>query len=127
MKKTGFTIAEILVAICVIGVVAAITVPTLQNVMPDKKKLQVLKAYKALVDINAELVNNPSLYPGDSGATDCIGLQCRGVPFPKEDYQPAEKYSNDQKYVNLLKKNMDTVSESSSEGVFRFETRDGVK
>jgi len=46
MKKLGFTLSEIIVTLCIIGVVAAITAPLIENLVPDKNKMMVLKYYK---------------------------------------------------------------------------------
>ena len=54
MKKNGFTLAELLIAIGIIGIVAAVTAPQLNKLLPDENKSKVLKAYKALNDINEE-------------------------------------------------------------------------
>ena len=43
MKKFGFTLMEIIVTIGIIGVVAAITAPTINNIMPDKNKIKVMQ------------------------------------------------------------------------------------
>ena len=35
MKKTGFTLAELLITLGIIGVIVAILVPAVNNAMPD--------------------------------------------------------------------------------------------
>lgn len=62
MKKFGFTLMEIIVTIGIIGVVAAITAPTINNIMPDKNKIKVMKAYKTLSDINAEIMDDKEVW-----------------------------------------------------------------
>ena len=64
MKK-GFTLAELLVTLGTIGVLAAITAPMITGLMPDKNKMMVIKAYKTLSDINQELLDDPSIYFSD--------------------------------------------------------------
>ena len=63
MKKSGFTLAEVLISLSIIGIVAAITAPTLINIMPNKDKVMTIKYHKLISDINSELLNNTSLYP----------------------------------------------------------------
>lgn len=62
MKKFGFTLMEVIVALGIIGVVAAITAPVLENLVPDKDKIAVLKAYKIITDINSEIMEDPSVW-----------------------------------------------------------------
>ena len=62
MKKLGFTLSEILVALGLVAVVAMITAPLIENILPDRNKLAVLKAYKIINDITGELLENPDLY-----------------------------------------------------------------
>lgn len=77
MKKFGFTMAELLTTLGIIGVVAAITVPMANNLMPDKNKVAVLKAHKNLTEINHELLNDNGLY---FNGADCIGFECTATP-----------------------------------------------
>ena len=66
MKKFGFTLAEMIIAIAVVGVLAAASVPLVNSIIPDREKVQVLKAYKQLKSINQEIISNPSIYdPND--------------------------------------------------------------
>lgn len=66
MKKFGFTLAEMVIAIAVVGVLAAASVPLVNSIIPDREKVQVLKAYKQLKSINQEIISNPSIYdPND--------------------------------------------------------------
>ena len=48
MKKQGFTIAELLITLSIIGVVAAISAPAIKNLLPDANKATVLKHYNAI-------------------------------------------------------------------------------
>ena len=43
LKKSGFTLAEVLIALVIIGVIAAITIPTLSNSYNDKMYVSALK------------------------------------------------------------------------------------
>lgn len=62
MKKFGFTLTEVLLSMTIIGIVAAITAPTLINLMPNNEKVQTLKYQKLISEINTELLNNRTLY-----------------------------------------------------------------
>ncbi len=120
MKRNGFTLAELLVTLLIIGVVAVITAPALMNVMPDKNKVVVLKLHKAIAEINQDLLKNPSLYwPFDD---DCEGLSCTDKPTI-EPYNNA-KYEGDTKYTYLLKSKLD-MANSTENSDETFTTTDG--
>ncbi len=82
MKKLGFTLSEILVALGLVAVVAMITAPLIENILPDRNKLAVLKAYKIINDVTSELLDNPDLYrkrecvpeSGQNETVMCTGL-----------------------------------------------------
>lgn len=93
MKKNGFTLAELMISMTVIGVLAAIAAPTLLNIIPDKNKVKVLK-YHAMLDdtINQifedESVYHPATMTDGIGYTtikddlsECEGLTCLEQPF----------------------------------------------
>ena len=62
MKKQGFTLSEVIVALAIVAVVAAITGPLISGLIPDRNKIAVLKFYKNLVTLNQEFLNDSSLY-----------------------------------------------------------------
>ena len=88
--------------------------------MPDKDKVMVLKYYKAITDVNNDLLNDVSLYR-KSG--DCKGLGCSEKPA-----NPAfqdEKFSGRHKYKNLLMEflNIDEEGASQDGGELRFSSQ----
>ena len=152
MKKFGFTLAEVLVTIGIIGVVAALATPSLLGLMPDKNKVQVLKVYNNVSKITKEMVNNPTLYndedyngksnsqcdPNNSNTNCCVGLQCTNIPnnaeelvhekYPNLNYYPSYFWGAADKYINLLALNLD-VAEGGQYGLFssgKFTTTDGI-
>ena len=44
MGKRGFTLSELLIVLAVTGIVAAIILPVIDGLMPDKTKINYLKA-----------------------------------------------------------------------------------
>lgn len=69
MKKKAFTLAEALIALCIIGVVVALLLRTLNRVTPNKEKVMFVKAYHALEQVVADTINDPNKYDQEFGAT----------------------------------------------------------
>lgn len=121
MFKKGFTVAEILVALGVIGIVAAISSPILSNVIPDRDKISMLKAYKNLNDITQEIVNDPGYY---INGTNCEGLGCTDQALAISN---DTTYSGNGKYANLLARSFngeDKKATKISDTVYTFEAAD---
>ena len=43
MKKFGFTLAELLITLTIVGISVALVAPAVSNIMPDANKAKVLK------------------------------------------------------------------------------------
>lgn len=92
MKKSGFTLAELIITLSIIGIAAALAGPALTKLVPDRNKVTVLR-YNALIG-NAvnEIYNDERVYQpftssriaGDGveyfiskdGVNECKGLSC---------------------------------------------------
>ena len=62
MKK-GFTLAEALITLGIIGIVAALTLPAINSTRPDAKKVKYLKTYDAICEVVKSLASNSKEYP----------------------------------------------------------------
>lgn len=62
MNKQGFTLAEVLVALGIVGVCAALIAPAIVNIMPDKNKTKVLQYHAAITNATVELLNDDAIY-----------------------------------------------------------------
>ena len=105
MKKFGFTLAEIVVSLAIIGIIASITAPIVSNMIPDKNKVQVIKVHKILTDINKELLNDPSLYykqPTPPGDPHLKGLNQTGRVLREPLLLNQDLYQGKSKYIALL-------------------------
>ena len=71
MKKFGYTIAEALIAMTIVGIIAAIMVPMVNKFKPNTNKIMFLKTYDTIVDILDSVMYNKQIYPstGVDGAT----------------------------------------------------------
>ena len=116
MKKYGFSLSEILVALAVVGIVAAIITPMSSAILPDKNKVEVLKAYNALSETTQNLLNNNMIYydyVGDINKDSqeaygnyhrykraCQGLGCAQRPYNANVlYEKVYYLNNDVSYV----------------------------
>jgi len=78
MTKNGFTLAEIMVTIVLTGVLAAILIPAITRLEPNKNKIMFKKAYATAETVISELLNDDGLYPIDTintGTNELIGLR----------------------------------------------------
>ena len=101
MNKNGFTLSEVLITLGIVGVIAAITVPSFIGNRPSENKLKLLKAHSALTSIIADVIDDETLYYVTNPANPCIGLQCNGgdinpvqgarIPEVKDDVNANEK------------------------------------
>lgn len=69
--KKGFTLSEVMIAMTVLGVLAAILVPTIMKTMPSNSKVLFRKAYSTLEKSVNNMINDETNYPSDqlSGTT----------------------------------------------------------
>lgn len=63
MRRKAHTLAEVLVALAVVGVLGAVVVPMANKFKPDINKIKFLKNYDAIVQVNNHLIYDEDLYP----------------------------------------------------------------
>lgn len=61
--KRGFTLAELMIAMAVLGILLALVVPIIANTRPDEFKMLTKKAYYVTEQVVSSLINDPQLYP----------------------------------------------------------------
>lgn len=129
----GFTLAEVLITLLVIGVVAALTIPTL---MANTQKAQYVTALKkAYTTWNQVLVqmSTDKGSPGDLSKSDLFAAGTTGATFGEE----AVKYFNVVKICRAGESGCVTINSSTYTGLpkatwgedttaFRFITADGM-
>ncbi len=70
-NKKAFTLAEVMVTLAVFGVLAALLLPAIANVRPNKNKVMFKKAYYVAERMVFELVNDEDFYPSQG---DLVGF-----------------------------------------------------
>ena len=127
MKKLGFTLSEVIIALGIIGIIAAITTPLIGGIIPDKDKIQVLKYHKNLSNLIEETLNDPSLYLKfyEEGHT-CVGLGCVDQPV-NPNYQ-SSIYRGPNKLSYILASKLDLIASPRPVSAWKIEfiTTDGV-
>ena len=78
-KRKGFTMAELMVAMAVIGILVAIVTPAVMRNRPSRDKMMVKKTFYTAENIVSTLINDERLYPDktencydEDEATECF-------------------------------------------------------
>ncbi len=118
--KPAFTLTETLVALCIVGIIAAITLPIINHVKPDKNKIMYLKAYDSIMTATKSLVSDSSLFAATRVYNDASGktYNIDITKYPLLDYESTknEIYHNSPnhrgnvKFCNLLKDSFHNVT-----------------
>lgn len=72
MKKFGFTLSELVVAVSIIGVASALIVPIVGKIIPDTKKVTVLKYHRLIESAIVDYYSSANYAPNNG----CVGLEC---------------------------------------------------
>ena len=97
-KKYGFTLAECLIAMSIIGILLAIVLPSVILKTQEKKDAAMYdKAYATMTKVVAELVNDEDLYPENKEDDDSNGLANTVAINVK-----GKNYSGDTKFCELF-------------------------
>lgn len=117
MKK-GFTLAEMLITIAIVGILAAICMPMVRKVMPNKELLMFRKGYYLTERIVAELINDEDLYPEiydeDGDATD----NGQYLANTEEVTYKGKTYSGNTKFCELFAAKLNKTSNEVSCGTY---------
>lgn len=124
ISKNGFTLSEVLIVLGLLGILAAILLPAVAHLRPNKEKMMYRKAYYIAERMVYEIVNDETLYPGADPSND--GLK----DTSKITYNNIEYYGLD-KFCRLFAAKVNTSTEISStwtcNGGAEFATTDGLK
>lgn len=73
MKKTGFTLAEVLMTLGIVGVLILVLMRGVLSARPNEEQIMLKKSYYELSRIVHELINDDDLYPEESADTNKEG------------------------------------------------------
>ena len=68
MKNKAFTLTELLIALAIIGILIAILLPVISNIMPDQNALMAKRAYHGIQTVTSSLLNDEACYPNKTQA-----------------------------------------------------------
>ena len=131
MKKNAFTLSEVLITLTILGVVAAVLIPTIMNIGPNKNKAMFKKAYNTLEKVVSELINDEGLYPEDTTLVGFFNTTAATIE--------GSSYSGGIKFCNLISKKLNIIGASTNcnaaqtltsgdtnKGTGSFTTNDGI-
>lgn len=133
MKKSNnaFTLTELLVALGVIGILCAILLPVIFNLLPNQNTVMAKRAYYITTSVISDMINDASCYPDLTGAVNArVGFD------DGFGYANCSKWGGDEntgtitsegdantKFVQLFTDKIDLRGDSSNGS---FETKDGM-
>ena len=94
-NKKAFTLTELLIALGVIGVLAAVLMPIISNMLPDQNAIMAKRAYYSVQNVVSDMINNGDCYPDTSKAASNsfrrIGFD-DGFRYPNCEYWQGSPY-----------------------------------
>lgn len=143
-KFKGFTLSEIMVALAVIGVLAAVVTPVIVQTKPNKNKMMVKKSFYTTEQIVSSLINDEQLYPDmrencDNGVDDTADAYCAwGFDYDNAVKYEGMEYKGAYKFAGLFKEKLNVAQDiasskdessgpDSSDFYPIFYTTDGIK
>ena len=139
MKRLNkaFTLTELLVALGVIGVLCAILLPIIFNVMPNQNTIMAKRAYYTVQNIVSDLINDEACYPDLTSASDSekrVGFD-DGFGYPNCSAWGGTAYTStitaegdaNKKFKVLFLDKLGLNDENVSASNTTFATRDGLQ
>jgi len=126
-KTAAFSLGEILVALAIVGVIASLILPAINQIQPDRQKMMFKKAYTNVERVVTELVNDDYLYPE---ASKDDGTKYQGLDNTTAVTLNDTSYSGNTKFCQLFAMKMNTIEDDTitcnGNGTISFTTNDSV-
>ncbi len=103
-NKKAFTLAELMVCLLLISVLATILLPAIIQNKPNKNKVMFRKAYYIIERVVSELINDDDLYPTNEE------LNVSGFANTAEVTYAGETYSGQSKFCGLFFEKVNTTT-----------------
>lgn len=124
MKKNGFTLSELLIALGVVAVASALMAPQITKLMPDRAKLQVISTYSKIDQETNSLITNGAVYGCENENENNRGLACQEQARSVE-FIGNQLYRGNDKYQNLMAFKLGLIEDNSLAG-FTHVSSEGV-
>lgn len=109
VMKKGFTLAETLITLALVGIIAAFVIPAITKTTPNQNKVLFKKAYSSLERAISDLSNDEVDYPTVPGtSTDGLNTPLTTIGFNNTSIGAAAPASTD-KFCYLLSQQMNTT------------------
>jgi prepilin-type N-terminal cleavage/methylation domain-containing protein len=128
MNKKGFTLAEVFIALIIVGVMTVILFPIIKQSFPDQNKVMFRKTFNTLSQAVSNLGFDDVNYP--ESATGTITDTGQTVPQGFNNQLPTTTYASGTKFCTLLADQLNTIGPvvcggSAGTGWGYFTTSDG--
>lgn len=129
--KKAFTLSELLITLCMMGVLGAVIIPLITKVNPSPSKMMFKKEYSVLEKAVSKMINDDTIYPGDQiDAGTGLPMGFNYVIDPTN----ASTAANKNKFCYYLADNLNTLgpqtcptpANTSNPGVLFAKTTDGA-
>lgn len=139
MQKRGFTLAEMLIVLAIVGIVVTIIMPVIRDLIPDEAEARGKKAYNTLSNVVESLVNDYDIYQDG-----ILGKKANGETSPEtyfcqqfsEKVNTSGSISCDSGKVSTQHLTISTQNDTSAKSLdnlcdkrnknFSFKTTDGI-
>ena len=125
MKKYAFTLTELMVALGIIGILAAVLLPIIFNLLPNQNTIMAKRVYYATQEIVSDLINDDACYPDKTmldSSNAKVGFDDGSGYISCSEYTSGSSTSD--KFTKLFTSRLDV---KSGAGTTSFTTKDGVK
>lgn len=102
-SRKAFTLAETLITIGLIGILAAILIPAVTSISPNRNKVMLRKAYTTLEQTIAKMANDDINYPADQVTT--MG----GYVYPRVFNNTTQTTNTSNKFCYFFADNLTTI------------------
>ena len=100
--KHGFTLAEVVITLGILGILATIALPMLNDSRPNQEMIMLKKVYYLTSRIVSELINDEDFYPDADKEEDSGFSHVTLMPAAPEAKYHGREYSGDTKFCGLF-------------------------